>query len=419
MKRHILSYAIPCIVMANDSEDIGALVAEMRKTHEQMQDQTKGLPELQKKFDHLNTQIDKFEEKNQTLVLELEKEKGAAAEVKEHVERLEKQLVRVHAGSEEFEQKSKELKFFEDFVVKGEASCRKGMGVEEIKQYLRTDDNEQGGFLMQDSFNDMIIKPITEISPIRQLATTRQIDGLSDTQYRRDSLVRVFHTGEGEEFAQSNSRYGKLRIPVHSLTGETRISNRALLGSRFNMESEIMEDLREAIAEVQGRMFVRGDGEGRPQGFMAPESVTQIERINSGTANSFDFDALINITGQLKTGYNPIYAFNRRTSAFIRTLKDDRGAYVWQSGNLAAGVPNTINGYGYMEVIDMDDVGANNEPVIFADFRRLYTIVDAFNAIVLRNPYKVNGMVEYTIEMWYGGQTTLGEAGKVLRCATN
>jgi len=424
MKRTMLSCLIaPTIKMAFDGdEDVGAVVAELRKTHEQMQQKmanfdTKGLPEMQQKMDHLNGLIDKQEEKNQTLVIEIEKGKAREDELKSHMERIEKQLVRLPGGTEGFEQKAKELEFLEGYVKKGQDFSQKGMSDIEKKQYLRSDVNEEGGFLMDESYNDMIIKPITEISPIRQLATIRQIDGLTENQYRRDSLVKVYHTGEGEEFQESNSKYGKLQIPVHSLTGETKITNRALLGSRFNMETEIMDDMREAIAELQGRMFTKGDGEGRPQGFMADESKTQISRRNSGSANSFDFDDLINLTGDLKSGYNPMYGFNRRTGAFIRTLKDDRGAYIWQSGNMAAGVPNTINGYQYVEVIDMDDVGAGTEPVIFADFRRMYTIVDAFNAIILRNPYKTNGFVEFTMEMFYGGQVVLPEAGKILKCA--
>lgn len=423
MKKSILFAAImPSMVMAFDGDDdIGAVVAELRKTHEKLEGKmanfdTKGMDELRDKMDHLNEAADKLEEKNQTLVLELEKEKGRNEEIKSQMERIEKQLVRLPGGTEQFEQKAKELQYLENFVVKGANIAQKDMSEVEVKQYLRSDNNEQGGFLMDEAFNDMIIKPITEISPIRQLATVRQIDALSEETYRRDSLVKVYHTGEGEEFAQSNSKYGKLNIPVHSMTMKTEITNRALAGSRFNMEQEIMADGREAIAELQGRMFVRGDGEGRPQGFMADETKTQISRRSSGTANSFDFDDLIGLTGDLKRGYNPMYGFNRRTGAFIRTLKDDRGAYIWQSGNMAAGVPNTINGYQYVELIDMDDIGADAEPVIFADFRQMYTIVDAFNSIMIRNPYRKDGYVIFTNEMWYGGQVVLPEAGKILKC---
>jgi HK97 family phage major capsid protein len=424
MKRTILSQIIPhvpTIVMANDGgEDVGVLVAELRKTNDEMQKKmanfdTKGLDQLQEKMDNINGQIDKVEEKNQTLVLELEKEKGKNEEIKEAMDRLEKKLMRLPAGSEEAELHKKELGFLETFAKKGYDAVQSEMSDIERKEYLRSDVNELSGFMMEESFDNMIIKPITEITPMRQLATTKRIDALSEQQYRRDSLVKVYHTGEGEgEFQESTSKYGKLTIPVHSMTMRTEITNRALLGSKFNMESEIMADGREAIAELQGRMFTRGDGQGRPQGFL--DANAGVARRSSGTANSFDYDDLILLAGDIKTGYNPVYGFNRKTGAFIRTLKDGSGEYVWKAGNMAAGMPNTINGYSYVEMPDMDDVGADKEPVVFADFRKFYTIVDAFNAIILRNPYKKDGYVIFTMEMFYGGQVVLPEAGRILKC---
>lgn len=415
-----ISNAMVLKIAYDGGEDVALLVAELRKTHEQMQQKmssfdTKGLDQLNQRFDQLNAAVDKQEEKNQTLVLELEKEKGRNEEIKEAMDRLEKKLFRLPAGSEEQEITKKELSLLETFATKGYDAAQSKMDEMERKEYLRSDVNELSGFMMKESYDNMIIKPITEISPMRQLANSKRIDALSEQVYRRDSLVKVYHTGEGEgEFETSNSKYGKLQIPVHSITMRTEITNRALLGSKFNMESEIMSDGREAIAELQNRMFVRGDGQGRPQGFL--DAKAGVTRRKSGTANSFDYDDLILLAGDIKTGYNPVYGFNRKTGAFIRTLKDDRGAYVWQAGNMAAGVPNTINGYSYIELPDMDDVGANAEPVVFADFRKLYTIVDAFNAIILRNPYKKDGYVIFTMEMFYGGQVVLPEAGRILKC---
>ena len=410
-------------------EDVGGLIAELRKTNDQMQAKMAELGNnevvtaLQGKMSDINAKLDAAETKNAELTASIEAKKASESELAEKIEAVEKKLARRSAGTEEYAEGKKELKLLEAFAKSGTSlldngdMCIKGVKPEDMEQkYLRSDSNEDGGFLMDETLMDMIIKPLTEISPVRQFATVRQIDTLSATMYTRDSLLKFVEEGEGvEPWTPTNSKYGKLRVPVHSMQGIVEVTNRALLGSRFDLEAEIRGDFVEAQAELQNRRFVKGDGAGKPTGFMTDSN---IQRVNSGIANSFDFDDLISITGELKVGYNPIYAMNRKTLAFIRTLKDGAGNYVWREGNVGAGIPNQINGVNYSsEFVDMDDVGTGAEPVIFADFRRLYTIVDAFQAIFLRNPYKKDGYVQFSIEQFYGGQVVLPEAGKILKCA--
>jgi len=428
----ILAALIPPTALRafDGGDDIGALVAELRKTNDDMQKKmlemgnNEVVNNLQSKMADINAKLDAQEQKSNELTITIESKKAQEQEVNEKLDLLEKKMTRVKKGSAEETQLQNEVKFLNAFAKKGFATGDDGTinikGMDaftdmERKQYVRSDNNAEGGFLMEHAFTDSILKNMTEISPMRQLCTTRRIDALSATEYTRDSLLSFSENGEGvTDWQASNSKYGKLKIPVHSMQGKVEITNRALLGSRFNMESEINSDFMEAQAELQGRRFVKGDGAGRPTGMMTDQ---RIERIKSGIANSFDFDNLISLTGELKKGYNPIYGMNRKTLAFIRTLKDGAGNYVWREGNLGAGIPNQINGHGYTsELIDMDDIGANAEPVIFADFRRLYTIVDAFQAIMLRNPYKKDGFVIFTIESFYGGQVVLPEAGKILKC---
>lgn len=428
---HAITSTLPVMCAAYDGgEDIGTVLAEMRKSYDMMQKQMEKMgnntevKNLEGKVKDLNEKLDKQEEKSAELTMAIQAKKNQEAELQEQLDGLEKKMSRLKQGTEEYQETHKEIKYLESVVKSGFGFNESGeisikgfdLTPEERKEYLRSDVNEDGGFLMNHTYEDMILKPITEISPVRQLAASRRIDALSATMFTRDALLSFTENGEGEEpWTPNNSKYGKLKIPVHSMQGTVEITNRALLGSRFNMEQEIMSDFREAQAELQNRRFVKGDGEGRPQGFMVD---SRVPVSNSGTANSFDFDDLITLTGQLKTGYNPMYGMNRETLAFIRTLKDGAGNYIWREGNVGAGIPNQINGHNYTsELVDMDSVGANAEPVIFADFRRFYMIVDAFNAIMLRNPYRKDGFVRFTIESFYGGQVVMPEAGRKLRCA--
>ena len=114
-----------------------------------------------------------------------------------------------------------------------------------------------------------------------------------------------------------------------------------------------------------------------------------------------------------------MYAFNRRTLANIRTMKDGSGAYIWQAGNLAAGVPNTIAGSSYAILEDMPDIGAGLFPVIYGDFFKGYLIGERSGMTVIRDEVslKKEGKVELTFMERLDAQVVLPEAFKKIRIA--
>lgn len=409
-------------------EKVNSTVGEMRKTHEELQSKIAkgegGQSELKVSIEKMNEDIDKQEKANQELVKKLDEEKKQAEELKERIDSLEVQLVKQSSASgDDSEMKAKqELKVLTSFAKGGKEAAIKQFGEAELKSYLRSDNNVQGGFLMAESFDNLILKPITEISALRPYCRIKRIEALSERMARRGSLVTSTWTGEGESKTASSSTYQQPEIHVHKMTTKTLITEEALLGARFDMENEITGDFVESAAQLEGAGFVDGDGNKKPFGFLdvnAGGVGVGLTRENSGSAATYDFDDLIRITGELKTGYNPMYGMNRKELAFIRTLKDGASAYIWRAGNLGAGVPNSINGYSYIEIPDMPDQAANTTPIVFADFRKMYTIVDAFTALFMRNPYSDDdeGKIKFTMRSFVGGDVVEPEAGILLKCA--
>ena len=391
-------------------------VREATKEIKQLKEQNKGgISELQTKLEKANALLDKHEEQNQVLVAEKQAEKKALEEAQERIKDLEAKTARLSTANykDSKESLNAEIKSLELFTHYGSSAGEK---VSELdRKYLRSDSDTEGGFLMTESYDEMMIKPITEISPIRQVARVKKIDTATLNIAARETLVTSYWTGEGETpWTKSNSTYRSPKIPTHSLTTSTDITTKELNANWFDMESEIMGDMVESRAQIEGNAFVSGDGTGKPKGLYNGG----IDETNSGSASTFDYKDLITITGELKTGYNSIYGFNRKTLAFIRQLEDGGGRPIWIPGNTAAGIDSQLNGYSYIEIPDMDDVGTNAKPVIFADFNKLYTIVDSFQANMLRNPYIKQGFVVFSLESWVGGQVVLAEAGQLLKCAT-
>jgi HK97 family phage major capsid protein len=399
-------------------EDLDVALKAVREATEELKELKAagkgGQSELLEKVEKANKTLDELETKNQELITKMGEERKSAEEMKARVDELEVKAAKLGtANGNIIEAKAiraaEELKALNDWAQRGND---KDFVLD--KKYLRTDSNTEGGFLVKDAYDDQIIKPITETSAMRGVCRVKKIDMLRLKMALRASLVQTFSTGEGvTPFSESNSTYKRPQIEAHSVTSLTKITNTSLLGSDWDMQNEITSDFAESRGQYEGALFVGGDGVGKARGFL--DTSAGVPTFNAGGSSTYDFDDVILLTGELKTGYKPMYGMNRKEIAFMRTLQDGAGAYIWQSGNLGAGVPNAINGSPYMEIPDMPNKATNATPIVYADFLKLYTIVDSLQAIFLRNPFKENGFVEFTMESWLGGDVVLPEAGVLLK----
>lgn len=391
------------IIMSDeiDVTKMNTLVADLRKA---VDSKDADSAETKQKIEKLTTDILDMEEKNQKLVTEIAESKKVEEELKKNYSSLEQQINLMPNGAAK-DEKSVELKAYEKFVTKGPSTL-----TDEERKYLRTDVNPDGGYLAPPEYVNEITKKITEISPIRSVARIRTTSTPRMFVPKRTSLVTAYWVGEGASSTASKSQYGATDIKVEKLTGETRITLEELMESAFNMESEISQDMAEQFAQKEGAAFVNGTGPAAnmPEGFM---SVTGISEINSGAASDITMDSIIEVTGQLKTGYNPMYAFNRRTFAKILTLKGN-DQYYWTGGNIAAGVPNQLVGHEYLITPDLPDVSAGTYPVVFADFARGYTVVDHTMLLTIRDDYTLasEGKVRFFFHRFVGGAVELKEA---------
>jgi HK97 family phage major capsid protein len=372
-------------------------------------------PLSQEAIDKMNARLDQLDEGSQEITkknLELAKKADEEqAESKERIDELEKKLLRFQAGGGDPSEARAEIKALTSFVTKG----REGISPDEAK-YLRTDVDTEGGYLAPNEYVAEIIKSITEISPVRSVARIRRTSSKAIEVPVRTGKPNGGWVGEGESIGDSNSTYGMLEIPANKLKAITIVTVEQLNDAAFAMETEIDNDIIEELAQIEGAAFVNGDAHKKPRGIMVHPDIASI---NSGLANAITADSLIDITSELKDGYMGSYMFNRRTLGEIRKLKDGQGQYLFQAGNLAAGMPNTINGFQYISAIDMPDIAANALPVAFGDFARGYTIVDNVNMTFTRDPYTLADQDKVRIIVFKrtGGDVTQPEAIKHLKIA--
>lgn len=361
--------------------------------------------------DATNTALEKQEKASQEFTQKLADERKAAEELKERIDGLELELSRKSTQSGKTYKETPEYKALQLYAQKG----LDALSVEQ-KATLRTDIGTQGGYLTMPEMDNMIIKKITEISPVRSVARVRTVGSKTLSIPTRTAIPTATYEGEAAAGGESNSTYGQETLTAYRLTVTVPYTYDQLIDSEFDMESEIMNDVAEAFAFTEGNKFVLGTAAKQPEGFLVNAAVVADAR-ESSTSGVITGDDVLLLAGDLKVGYNPMYAMNRQTLALLRTLKGSTNDhYLWQVG-LGPTQPNTLAGAPYILMQDMPSVAANSLSLVYADFMRGYTIIDRTGLQVIRDDVtrKKNNIIELTFHRYNHGQVVLPEAFKILK----
>lgn len=360
--------------------------------------------------DATNEALVKQEKASQEFTTKLAEERKAAEELKERIDGLELELSRKGTTGANYKE-TPEYKALQLYAQKGIDA----LSVEQ-KATLRTDVATQGGYLTMPEMDNMIIKKITEISPVRQVARVRTVGSKTLSIPTRTSIPVATYEGEAAAGGESNSTYGQETLTAYRLTVTVPYTYDQLIDSEFDMESEIMNDVAEAFAFTEGNRFVLGTGAKQPEGFLSNATVVADAR-TSLVSGVITGDDVLLLAGDLKVGYNPMYAMNRQTLALLRTLKGSTNDhYLWQVG-LGPTQPNTLAGAPYILMQDMPSVAANSLSLVYADFQRGYTIIDRTGLQVIRDDVtrKKSNIIELTFHRYNHGQVVLPEAFKILK----
>src|SRR6185312_9743706 len=289
-----------------------------------------------------------------------------------------------------------------------------------------------GGYLVPQDTEFEIGRRLSQVSPIRAIAGSRQV---STTVYRKPFLITGAATGWVGETAsrtQTDSpTLAELSFPTMELYAMPAATQPLLDDSAVNIDEWLASEIDTAFAEQEGAAFVSGDGTNKPKGFLAYGTVAEsswawgsLGYVISGAAADFPAsnpsDPLLDLVYAVKSGYrqNGRFVMNRRTQSEIRKMKDANGNYLWQPPAQAGGQASLM-GFPLVEAEDMPDIGAGNFPIAFGDFRRGYLVVDRMGVRVLRDPYSAKPYVLFYVTKRVGGGVQNFDAIKLLKIAAS
>jgi HK97 family phage major capsid protein len=317
---------------------------------------------------------------------------------------------------------------FDRYVRKGDAG---GLDALELKA-LSAGSGPDGGYTVPLEIETTIDRVLAKASPIRSIATVRQIGA---NVYRKPITTTGAATGwvgETDSISQTNTPVlAALDFPAMELYAMPAATQTLLDDSQVDIEQWLADEVQIVFAEQEGAAFVNGDGTNKPTGFLHSTTVADaswswgnLGYIASGAdgafASSNPSDALINLAYAPKQGYraNGRWVMNRKTESTVRKFKDTTGTYIWQPG-LSAEQPATLFGYPVTEVEDMPDIASNSLSIAFGDFARGYLVVDRIGVRVLRDPYSAKPYVLFYTTKRVGGGVQNFEAIKLMKFAAS
>jgi HK97 family phage major capsid protein len=201
-------------------------------------------------------------------------------------------------------------------------------------------------------------------------------------------------------------------IRTKELMVQPKATQKFLEDAGTGAESFMHVKIADAFSRAENKAFLTGQGEDMPRGILTYDE-QNIERIKK----SFDVDAVEALVGSLPDVYleGAVLLMNRRTEQVIKNLKDARGQFIYQAANATSYA--TVLGYPIYTTQDMPDAIASQTPIIFANFKYGYQIVDKTNILLTRDELTEKPFVKFYALKKLGGDVINGDAIKILQVA--
>lgn len=392
-------------------------------------------------FEDFMATFEAFKEGNDQRLAQLERRGGADVlttekvdrisqaldEQKRLLDRLELKKLRPGLGRERTAP-SEHKSAFEAYMRHGDESPLRSLDT----KALSVGSGPDGGYTVPVEIETEIAKRLAALSPIRSIASIRQV---SSSVLRKPFATTGFAVGSVGETA-SRTQTGTptlddLEFPTAELYAMPAATPSLLEDSVVDLDQWIASEVEAAFAQQEGTAFVTGDGSNKPKGFLDYDLVAEASwtwgdigyiatGVEGGFPASHPSDKLIDTIYALKAGYrqNASWVMNRKTQAAIRKFRDADGNYLWQPP-AAPGQRAMLMGFPLVEAEDMPDIDDDTTPIAFGDFGRGYLVVDRAGVTVLRDPYSAKPYVLFYTTKRVGGGVQDFDAIKLLKFGTS
>jgi HK97 family phage major capsid protein len=248
------------------------------------------------------------------------------------------------------------------------------------EQRAQTTGTTAGGYTVPTEVANFITKSMLAWGPMYDPGITSEIvTGGGGTIYMptvNDTTVVVVKHTEGTTLtddAGSDATFGQKQLDAYPFNTEwIRVSKELVDDSIFNMEALLGDLLGERLGRRANTELTTGDGTGDPNGIVTASALG----VTAASQTAITFDEIMDLEHSVDPAYRVgprvRYMLNDATLLKLRKLKNGEGVYIWQMGNVQAGVPPSLNGRAYSINQAMPASTSGLKAIVFGDFGKYY-----------------------------------------------
>lgn len=237
-----------------------------------------------------------------------------------------------------------------------------------------------GGYTVPTETANILIRSMLAWGPMYDPGVTTEIvttgGGQLEMPTVNDTAVTAGAHTEGATLTDDGGKdvtFGQKVLNAYAFDTEwVRVSKELSDDSIFAMETLLGSLLGERLGRIANLQLTTGSGSSAPNGIV---TASALGKTAAGTA-AITFDEILDLEHSVDPAYRngPMvrYMLNDSTLLAVRKLKDGDGNYLWQMGNVQAGIPSTINGRPYSINQAMASLGAAEKVMLFGDFSKYY-----------------------------------------------
>ena len=285
-----------------------------------------------------------------------------------------------------------------------------------------------GGYLVPDEWDRRLIEGIEEQNIMRRFGTTITTSGLHKINIAGTKPAAAW-IDEGDSIEFGDATFSQISLDAHKLLVAVKVTNELLSDNAFGLESYILTQFAQAIANAEEDAFLNGPlstpsgSAGKPKGLFtmaAAQPTATAEASGNIETSAITADDIVSLVYSLKRPYRrrAVFIMNDSVIASIRKLKDENKSYMWQP-SYQADEPDRLLGYPIYTSTYAPGIAPGAAVIAFGDMS-YYNIGDRGTRTIqeLRELYAGNDMTGYVMKERVDGVLVLPEAVRVLKMAS-
>ncbi len=237
-----------------------------------------------------------------------------------------------------------------------------------------------GGFTVPEEMMPELVRSMLAFGPMYDPGITRELvtSGGNPMPFPtvNDTAVTAGAHTEGTTLTDDGGKdvtFGEKQLDAYAFDTEwVKVSLELTQDSAFAMEAILNSLLGERLGRIANLQLTTGTGSSAPNGIVTASTAGK----TAAATAAITYDEILELEHSVDPAYRQApscaYMLHDDTLLAVRKLKDGDGNYLWQEGNVRAGVPNTLNGKTYVINQAMDTLAAAKKVMLFGDMQKYW-----------------------------------------------